>query len=66
MTFYFQYHCYTIGIFVHNYNRITKISLKKIYDEVTEDIFDMSNVRLFKEIEKKNEGCFYFVMSSVS
>ena len=25
---------------------------KKIYNEVTEDIFDMSNVRLFKEIEK--------------
>ena len=46
------------------------MSLKKIYDEVTEDIFDMSNVRFFKEIEKnKNGGCLYFhdfVMSSVS
>ena len=30
-----------------------KYLLKKIYDEVTEDIFDMSNVRIFKEIEKK-------------
>ena len=39
---------------------------KKIYDEVTEDIFDMSNVRIFKEIERKNGGCLYFVMSSVS
>ena len=25
---------------------------KKIFDEVIEDIFDMSNVRIFKEIEK--------------
>ena len=40
-----------------------EISLKKIYDEVTEDIFDMSNVRIFnKEIEK----VFILVMSSVS
>ena len=40
---------------------------EKIYDEVTEDIFDMSNVRFFKEIEKKkNGGCLYYVMSSVS
>ena len=30
-----------------------EISLKKISIEVTEDIFDMSNVRIFKEIEKK-------------
>ena len=29
------------------------ISLKKIYDVVTEDIFDMSNVSIFKAIEKK-------------
>ena len=29
---------------------------KKIYDEVTEDIFDMSNVRIFKEIKKKKNG----------
>ena len=26
-----------------------------IYDEVTEDIFDMSNVRIFNEIEKKKK-----------
>ena len=39
-----------------------------MYDEVTEDQFDMSNVRIFdKEIEKKkNVGCLYFVVSSVS
>ena len=34
-----------------------EISLKKIYDEVTEDIFEVSNVNIFKEIEKKNGGC---------
>ena len=40
---------------------------KKICDEVTEDIFDMSNVRIFKKLRrKKNRGCLYFVMSSVS
>ena len=27
---------------------VTRKSLKKIYDEVTEDIFDMSNVNIFK------------------
>ena len=38
---------------------IQEISLKKIYDEVTEEIFDMSNERLFfKEIEKKKWGMF--------
>ena len=46
---------------------ITRNIFKKIYDEVTEDIFDMSNVRIFKVIEKKkNGGCLYFAMSSVS
>ena len=30
-----------------------KYLLKKIYDRVTEDIFDMSNVRIVKEMEKK-------------
>ena len=37
------------------------ISLKKIYEysEVREDIFDMSNVRTFKEIKKKKIGDFY-------
>ena len=32
---------------------------KKIYDEVTEDIFDMSNVNIFDiEFEKKKLGMF--------
>ena len=35
---------------------------KKIHDEVTEDIFDMSNVRIFKEIEKKNLGDVYTLL----
>ena len=43
-----------------------EISLENIYYEMTEDIFDMSNVRIFKEIKKKNGGCLYFVLSSVS
>ena len=29
-----------------------------IYHEMTEDIFDISNVRMFKEIEKKKWGMF--------
>ena len=29
-----------------------------IYDEVTEDIFDMSNARIFKEIEKEKLAMF--------
>ena len=53
---------FLVNTLVHN-----KYFKKKIYDEVTEDIFDMSNVRfLNKEIEKKKWGCLYFVMSSVS
>ena len=35
-----------------------EISLKKIYDEVTADLFDMSNVRIFEETEKKKSGMF--------
>ena len=35
-----------------------EISIKKIYDEVPEDIFDMSNMVIFKEIEKKTMGMF--------
>ena len=31
---------------------------KKICDEVTADIFDMSNMRIFEEIEKKKGGMF--------
>ena len=46
-----------------------EISLKKIYEEVTQDIYDMSNVRIFKEIEKKQRKRDVYtliVMSSVS
>ena len=40
-----------------------KYLLKKVYDEVTEDIFDMSNVRIFnKEIEKKKMGDVYTLL----
>ena len=40
-----------------------EISLKKkIYDKVTEDIFDMSNVRIFKEIVKKIMGDVYTLL----
>ena len=36
-----------------------EISLKKIYNEVTGDVFDMSNVSIFsKEIEKKVEDVY--------
>ena len=40
---------------------------KRIYDEVTEDIFDMSNVRIFKEIEteKKMGNGIFGQLSSV-
>ena len=38
------------------------IYFKKIYDEVTENIFDMSNVRIFKEIEKKKIGDVYTLL----
>ena len=30
-----------------------EISFKKLYDEETDDIFDRSYVRIFKEIERK-------------
>ena len=35
---------------------------------MTEDTFDMSNVRIFNKeiVKKKNRACLYFVMSSVS
>ena len=36
------------------------MSLKKIYDEVTEDIFD--NVIFYKEIEKKKMGDVYTLL----
>ena len=37
-----------------------------MYDEVTEDIFDVSNVRIFTEIEKKKIGDVYTLVFSVS
>ena len=39
---------------------------KKIYDEATEDMFDMSNVRISKKLRRKNGECLYFAMSSIS
>ena len=36
-----------------------KYLLKKVYEDVTEDIFDMSNVRIFKVIEKKKMRDIY-------
>ena len=37
---------------------MTRNILKKTYHEVAEGIFDMSNVRIFKEIEKQKWGMF--------
>ena len=40
-----------------------KYLYKKIYDEVKVDLYDMSNVRIFREIEKKKMGdlfCYVF------
>ena len=46
---------------------LQEISFKKIYDEVTEDIFYMSNVIFFnKESEKKKMEDVYTLLSSVS
>ena len=36
-------------------NNFIRVSLQKIYDDVTEDIFNISNVRILKEIEKKKK-----------
>ena len=56
-------------------NKMTRIIFKKIYDEVKEDMFDMSNVSIFNESKKKKKHFFlgwvggvdlYFVMSSAS
>ena len=33
-----------------------------MHDEVTEDIFEMSNVRIFKEIEEKKMGDVYTLL----
>ena len=43
-----------LSFFLKSFNKFDKkYLLKKIYDEVTEDIIDISNVRIFnKEIEK--------------
>ena len=43
-------------------NKTRNIFLKNIYYEVTEDIFDMSKVRIFKEIEKKKLGDVYTLL----
>ena len=40
------------------YSLVKLYNKANIYDEVTEDIFDMSKVRFFKEIEKKKRGMF--------
>ena len=39
-----------------------KYLLKKIYDEVNEDIFDIRNVRIFREFEKKKMGDVYSLL----
>ena len=46
----------------------TSVYCHRIYltKNMTEDIFDMSNVRILKEIEKKIMGVFILFMSSVS
>ena len=58
---------YRRRLIVTNIRQLLAISLK-IYDEVTEGIFDMSIVRIFKEIEKEKRGmfilCYYFVQPS--
>ena len=37
---------------------MTRIIFKKIYDEVKEDMFDMSNVSIFNESKKKKKHFF--------
>ena len=37
-----------------------------MYDEVTENIFNMSNVSIFEEIEKKKWGMFILYYALVS
>ena len=49
----FKYVYMLIGRMAYYINK--KYLEEKIYDEVTEDMFDMSNVRIFKEIEKKKK-----------
>ena len=39
-----------------------EIPLKTIYDEVAKDIFDMSNMIIFKEIEKKKRRDVYTLL----
>ena len=38
---------------------VCQLYLQKIYEEVPEDIFDMSNMRMLKAIEKKRKGGVY-------
>ena len=46
----------------HGNMKNKKYLYKKIYDEVTEAIFDASNVRIFKEVEKKEMGDVYVLL----
>ena len=48
-----------VDVIKSQFYSLQEISLKKIYDELTEDIFDMSNVRIFIEIEKEKMGDAY-------
>ena len=52
----------TFDIYLKKCKYNQEISLKKTYDEVTKDIFDMSNVRNFKEIEKKKMRDVYTLL----
>ena len=40
--------------------------LKKIYNDVTENIFDTSNGRIFREIEKKKWDIFITELGSIT
>ena len=55
-----QWHLVPIDLSWENFNK--KYLSKKIYKEVTEFIFDMNNVRIFKEIEKKKMGDVYTLL----
>ena len=43
-------------------NDVTKMSLKKTYDEVAEDIYALSNVRIFIGTEKKKNEYVYTLL----
>ena len=46
----------------NNFIYTKRCRYKKIYDEVTEDIFDMSNMRFLKAIEKRKNGDVYTLL----